>query len=135
MTDHGAIEEPQKNPTVLFSNEWYDRLKWLAQIGLPALAALYFGLSQIWGLPYGEEVVGTIAVIDVFLGSVLQLSSRNFVESGAKYDGVLVAKTGQDDQLIYTYDVGETPLEDLKTKRELILKVEDHTVVPTQRSR
>ena len=56
----------------------YDILKYIAQIVLPALATLYFALSKIWGLPYGEEVVGTISAIDVFLGAILGISSMNY---------------------------------------------------------
>ena len=59
----------------------YDLLKYIAQIVLPALATLYFALSKIWGLPYGEEIVGTISAIDVFLGALLGLSSMNYNKS------------------------------------------------------
>ena len=57
------------------SNKTYDTLKWTAQYLLPALGTLYFSVSQIWGLPYGEEIVGTIAAVDTFLGVLLGLSS------------------------------------------------------------
>ena len=60
------------------SNKLYDDLKWIAQILLPALATLYFALSKIWGLPYGEEIVGTISAIDVFLGALLGLSTAKY---------------------------------------------------------
>lgn len=60
------------------SNKAYDILKYIAQIVLPALATLYFALSQIWGLPYGEEIVGTLTAIDAFLGALLGLSSREY---------------------------------------------------------
>lgn len=56
----------------------YDVLKWIALIFLPALGALYFGLSQIWGLPYGEEIVGTITLIDTFLGALIGISNINY---------------------------------------------------------
>jgi len=56
----------------------YDILKWIAQILLPAIGALYFGLAGIWGLPYSEEVVGTITVVDVFLGVILGISSAQY---------------------------------------------------------
>ena len=49
------------------SNKTYDRLKWLAMYFLPALGTLYFALAGIWGLPYGEQLVGTITAIDTFL--------------------------------------------------------------------
>ena len=64
-----------------FNNKVYDTLKYIAQIVLPALATLYFALSKIWGLPYGEEIVGTISAIDVFLGALLGLSSMNYNKS------------------------------------------------------
>ena len=57
------------------SNKTYDTLKWTAQYLLPALGTLYFSVSQIWGLPYGEEIVGTITAVDTFLGVLLGLSS------------------------------------------------------------
>lgn len=63
------------------SNSVYDVLKYIAQIVLPALATLYFALSKIWGLPYGEEIVGTISAIDVFLGALLGLSTMNYNKS------------------------------------------------------
>jgi hypothetical protein len=60
------------------SNETYDVLKWIAQIGLPALGALYFALAQIWALPYPEEIVGTIVAVDVFLGTFLGISTSQY---------------------------------------------------------
>ena len=60
------------------SNKVYDILKWIAQILLPALGALYFALAGIWGFPYGEEIVGTITAIDAFLGVVLGISTRQY---------------------------------------------------------
>lgn len=60
------------------SNKTYDILKWVAQYLLPAIGTLYFGLSGIWGFPYGEEVVGTITVIDTFLGVILGISTNQY---------------------------------------------------------
>ena len=60
------------------SNKVYDVLKWIAQYLLPALGTLYFAFSTIWGLPYGEQVVGTITAIDAFLGAILGLSSATY---------------------------------------------------------
>ena len=60
------------------SNKIYDVLKWIAQIGLPALATLYSALAGIWGLPYGEQIVGTIVAVDTCLGIVLGISSSKY---------------------------------------------------------
>jgi TRAP-type uncharacterized transport system fused permease subunit len=60
------------------NNKTYDILKYIAQIVLPALGTLYFALAQIWGLPYGEQIVGTITAIDAFLGAVLHISTNSY---------------------------------------------------------
>lgn len=60
------------------SNKTYDILKWVAMYFLPALGTLYFALSGIWGLPYGEQIVGTITAIDTFLGVILGISSNQY---------------------------------------------------------
>lgn len=62
------------------SNQLYDKLKWIAQILLPALGTLYFALAGIWGFPYGEQIVGTITAVDTFLGVCLGISSSNYYE-------------------------------------------------------
>lgn len=60
------------------SNKTYDVLKYVAQIALPALGALYFALAEIWGFPYGEQVVGTITAVDACLGLMLGLSTATY---------------------------------------------------------
>ena len=61
-----------------FSNKTYDILKYIAQIVLPALGTLYFALASIWGLPYGEQIVGTITAVDAFLGALLGISTAKY---------------------------------------------------------
>ena len=60
------------------SNNVYDVLKWIALYLLPALGTLYFAIASIWGLPYGEQVVGTITAIDTFLGVILGISTSQY---------------------------------------------------------
>lgn len=60
------------------SNKTFDTLKWIAQICLPAIGTLYFGLAKIWNLPYPEEIVGTITAIDLFLGALLGISTIEY---------------------------------------------------------
>ena len=60
------------------TNKTYDILKYIAQIIIPAAGTLYFALAGIWGLPYGEQIVGTLTAIDAFLGAVLKLSSDQY---------------------------------------------------------
>lgn len=60
------------------SNKVYDILKRIAQYILPAIGTLYFALASIWGLPYAEQIVGTITAIDTFLGAILGISSYKY---------------------------------------------------------
>lgn len=66
------------------SNQVYDVLKWIAQYLLPAVGTLYFALAGIWGLPFGEQVVGTITAVDTFLGVILGISSASYKASSEK---------------------------------------------------
>lgn len=63
---------------MIISNKVYDVLKWVCLIFLPACGTLYFALSGIWGFPYGEQVIGTISAIDVFLGALIGISTNNY---------------------------------------------------------
>ena len=60
------------------SNKVYDILKWVVMIVLPAISTLYFALSSIWGWPYAEEVIGTIAAVTAFLGALLGISNAQY---------------------------------------------------------
>lgn len=60
------------------SNRVYDVLKYVAQIVLPAAGTLYFAIAQLWGLPYAEQIVGTIMAVDTFLGALLGISSARY---------------------------------------------------------
>lgn len=85
---HSGEQFPEGRRFVM-SNKVYDILKFVAQILLPALGTLYLALSKIWGFPYGEEIVGTITAVDLFLGSVLGLSSKKYyedLENGTEVD-------------------------------------------------
>ena len=63
------------------SNTTYDRLKFIAQVVLPAAGTLYAALAGIWGLPYAEQIVGTIVAVDTFLGVVLKISTHQYNKS------------------------------------------------------
>ena len=60
------------------SNKVYDIFKFIAQTLLPALATFYLTLAGIWGLPFGEQVSGTVMAIDTLLGAILMLSSNKY---------------------------------------------------------
>lgn len=61
----------------------YKTLTWVAQIFLPAAAALYFALSQYWPVPAPDRVIATIMALDTFLGMLLNFSSGQYMKSVA----------------------------------------------------
>lgn len=104
---------------MVLKNKVYDVLKFIAQIALPGLGTLYFALSQIWGFPYGEEVVGTIMAVDIFLGALLGLSSLNYPGEGS-----LVVNTSDPNKDVYRLELS-IPVEQLASRRQLTFKIDD----------
>lgn len=103
------------------NNKTYDFIKFLTVVLLPALGTLYFALSQAWGLPSGEAVLGTMMAIQVFIGAVMGISSKKYEESGEKYVGEInVADTP--DKTLFSLDLKGDP-EELKDKKEATFKV------------
>lgn len=57
---------------------WYDKLKWICLILLPAISTLYWSIANIWGLPYAEQILGTIAAVETFIGTLIGISHVNY---------------------------------------------------------
>jgi hypothetical protein len=107
------------------NNRSYDKLKWVATIVLPGLAALYLGLSQIWGFPYTEEIAATITVINTFLGILLGVSSRNYNNSESRYDGnltVVHTPEGESPDFVLALN-SDDAMNVIPQKNEVIFKV------------
>lgn len=60
------------------SNKAYDILAFIGRTILPAMSVLYATLGDIWGLPYTKEIPLTITAIDLFLNTLLGISSNNY---------------------------------------------------------
>lgn len=61
-------------------NGTYDKLKFVAQIALPAFGTFCAALGEIWSIPYMGAVVATILAFDVFLGGILGISTKIYNE-------------------------------------------------------
>lgn len=107
---------------MLLSNKVYDCLKWIAMYLLPALGTLYFAVAQIWGLPYTEQVVGTITALDAFLGAILGISSNSY-----KGDGTFVVNTTDPEKDIYRFEIDEEVLDDIPKRSKITLKIKDES--------
>ena len=60
------------------SNSLYDKLKWVAQILIPAIITLYGTIAMALGLPYTDVVVTILGAVDAFLGTILGISTSNY---------------------------------------------------------
>lgn len=116
------LDDPTFVKDHLLTSKSYDALKWLAQIGLPALGTLYFGLAQIWGLPNAEKVVGTIVVLDTFLGVLLGIAARSYNNSEAKYDGSIDVEQVADGVKRFSLVLNGDP-DTLDSQKQVIFKV------------
>lgn len=120
MSDHSAT-----TGSFSVSNATYDFFKKLVEIILPGVGTLYFGLSSFWPLPYVESVVGSIAVICVFLGLLLRASSKNYVSDAADAPnkmGAFVINTTDVDRPPYRLELDAT-LEELEAKDVISFRV------------
>ena len=64
---------------MIFKNsKLYDALKWIALVALDALGIAYESLSQVWNLPFGDEVMKTCTILSVLIGTLIGVSSYKY---------------------------------------------------------
>lgn len=118
--------------TPLLSDSSYINLKHTASIVLPAAAALYIALAQFWHFPKVEEVAGSIAAVNTFLGALVALSTRSYNNSDAKYAGEIKVT---DDGMKQTANmVLNNEAEDILSMKEATFKISDTGNTPVVRS-
>ncbi|WP_165005992.1 MULTISPECIES: phage holin [unclassified Enterococcus] len=64
------------------NNSTYDIIKWVVSIVLPALAVLVGGLGKVYGYEHTDIAVTTITAVTTFLGTILQVSNKNYKKNG-----------------------------------------------------
>ena len=61
----------------ILNDKWYDILKWVAIVALPALSTFIVVISKIWGWPeLGSMIAQTITAVALMIGSLLGISSH-----------------------------------------------------------
>lgn len=110
MLEPGPLvpKRTQTKPALL-SNQAYDLVKWLATVVLPGLGALYFALAKIWGFPAAEEVVGSIAALNIFFGLLLQVSSKTYQGEEIKVNGDAILTTDEGGVSTYSLNLNDDP--------------------------
>lgn len=105
------------------ANQAYDALKFVAQILLPAVGVAYYGFAGIWGLPQADEVVGSILVIDTFLGVFLAFWKAKYDNSDAAYDGEVILTPDHENGMTNVNFL--VPPHAVQTQKSIVLKVDD----------
>ena len=92
----------------------YNRLKYTAQVFLPAFTAFYLSLGEIWGFPYQVQVGATFASFNVFLGLVLMTSAIKYNKAQPSSAlGSIFMEDDEDDGVGIKLDLGDpTVLQD-----------------------
>lgn len=66
------------------SNKVYDVLKWVSLVALDAVGLFYKTISEIWGMPLGDEVLATCTALSVFIGALIGISSAQYNKKKAE---------------------------------------------------
>jgi hypothetical protein len=97
--------------------KWYNFLKWLNLIAIPAAVTAYLGLSDVMDLPNPAGVSAAAMVLMTLMGTLLGLSQARYdklVDASTK--GTIVV-TEEDGQISYNLQVAVPPekIKDLST--------------------
>lgn len=109
-----------QTPVTLLTDTWYNRLRQAATVILPALGTLYFTLAQIWGFPNAEQIVGTIAALNLFTGAAVGVAKKVYDASGARYSGTMLIEEGEDTSTLRLASVDPVALD---TRNEITFKI------------
>lgn len=108
-----------------FTNRVYGALKAFTLIVLPATGTFYFALANAWSLPQSTNVVGSIAALTTFLGTVLHISSSRYTPPT---DGQMIVDKSDPTKDVYSLELS-TPVEELAGKQQITLGVGPKTPV------
>lgn len=113
------------------SDKMYERFKFFVHIVLPAGGVLYASLSQFWGFPKVQEVVGSINAVALFLGVILRISSSNYsaalpAGTPAAPDGSFIITENVEGKKTVTLSLDRDP-EEVVNKDVIVFKVENKT--------
>lgn len=70
---------------MVLKNSTYDILKWIGLITVPVITFLT-AIVNIWGIPYGDQIVATLAAADVLIGSIVAVANAQYRRKKAKIE-------------------------------------------------
>lgn len=110
-------------PTLIkMTDKVYEKLKFAALVLLPALSTLYFTLGALWGFPNVEQVIGTIAALDTFLGVLLRISTNSYNSQPDRFAGAIRVTEQESGTKLYSLELQGDPT-DLDTMKTVTFKI------------
>ena len=116
MAEHSSVFD--------VSNTFYDKLRTITQLWLPGLGTFYFALAGIWGLPFAEQVVGTVTALVTLCGVFLGLSRKAYSNAGK--DGTVEVRSSAEDESLTVVIAPTLPFDEVPDGATISLKV-NHT--------
>lgn len=107
---------------VILSDNLYKTIKWAVGIVLPAAATLILALGEIWDWANMNQIVGTVTALTTFLGVVAGVSTFQYNESDAAFDGTMRVNRQGEGQL-FDLILDEDPL-NIAARKEIRFKVD-----------
>lgn len=69
-----------------WTNEFFDIMRYMSEIGIPALAVLVATIGQILGLPNADKISAVLMAISVFVGSLVNMKRSQYNAKAVKDD-------------------------------------------------
>ena len=66
----------------MLNNKVYDVLKWVALVAMDAIGLFYQTMANIWGWPYGDQILASCVAISILLGTLIGISSATYKKKG-----------------------------------------------------
>lgn len=60
------------------NSKLFNKMRWMAEIGFPALSVLATAIGTIWGLPVMIPVVATLVAVNAFVGALVGVSRAEY---------------------------------------------------------
>ncbi len=67
-------------------DKFFKALRFMAEVGFAAIGAAYLGLSEVWNLPYGNEVSKTCLIVATLIGAFVGVSRLAYNNNKTKED-------------------------------------------------
>lgn len=104
-------------------SKWYNAIKFLVTVVIPALITFIAVLGPIWEWDNITKLTATLAAIATFLGAIIGISSRNYNSDESRFVGeTWLSPTDEGWKRVFDVQADEID----PTRKELTFKVVDN---------